>query len=198
MRKAILCLGYLDVIPEITTDVIGVDHGAELLAQHQIPMVYAIGDFDSTTSLESVEKYAKEIVKLPAMKNETDCEAACLWALQHYDHLDVYGGLGGRMDHEYANLALLMHRKYPMTLYNKNNRMYRLDSGKHIIEKLGYTYISFFPLQPTEITLSGVKYPLSKQKIDMQDIYLVSNEIVNDCMQLEITGEVLVIQSRDM
>ena len=197
MSKVIIVLGYVDVLPNIDCDVIGVDYGAHFLAKNNIPMVCAIGDFDSVDTMEEIQKYAKEIVKLPQMKNETDCEVAIQWALDKYDTMDIYGGLGGRMDHEYANLALLIHRKYPVTYYNACNKMYRLTSGMHEIQKEDYIYISFFPLTSGVISLSGVVYPLENVKIDIQDIYLVSNEIVNDCMQVVLDGEVLVIQSND-
>ena len=197
MSKVIIVLGYVDGLPNIDCDVIGVDYGAHFLAKNHIPMVCAIGDFDSVDTMEEIQKYAKEIVKLPQMKNETDCEVAIQWALDKYDTMDIYGGLGGRMDHEYANLALLIHRKYPVTYYNACNKMYRLTSGCYEISKGDYQYISFFPLTKGTVSLSGVLYPLENKKIDIQDIYLVSNEIVNTCMKIVLEGELLVIQSND-
>lgn len=197
MSRAIVCLGHLDQIPLIDADVIGVDKGAEILANHGVPMIYAIGDFDSASSLEKIQKYAKCVEKLPVQKNETDAEAAILWALDRYDCLDVYGGLQGRLDHEYANLALLIHRKYPLTLYDRQNKIYRLSTGTYTLSKEGYQYFSFFPLCDTKVTLTGVKYPLYEQRLSMTDIYTVSNEILLETMELTLIGEVLVIQSND-
>lgn len=197
MQRVIIVLGNVDVLPEIDCDIIGVDYGAQFLAEHKIPMVCAIGDFDSVSNMNLIQEYAKEIVQLTPMKDETDCEVAIQWALSRYSSMDIYGGLGGRMDHEYANIALLVHRKYPITYYNDCNKMYRLENGSYPITKDKYRYISFFPLKESVISLSGVKYPLTKQKIDIQDIYLVSNEIISESMFLEIEGEVLVIQSND-
>ncbi|MDD6467541.1 MAG: thiamine diphosphokinase [Erysipelotrichaceae bacterium] len=197
MRRAIVCLGNLDMIPLIDCDVIGVDKGAELLAEEGIPMVYAIGDFDSTSSLIRIQQYAKEIKKLPVQKNETDSEAALLWAMQYYDHLDVYGGLQGRLDHEYANLSLLIHRKYPITLYDRQNKLERFESGMHHIYKNGYQYLSLFPLQLSTVTLNGVLYPLTEQVLRVGDIYTISNEILQESMELILDGEVLMIQSND-
>ena len=197
MCRVIIVLGNVDHLPEIDCDVIGVDYGAQFLAKHKISMVCAIGDFDSVSTMDDIKEYAKEIVQLTPMKDETDCEVAIQWALSRYSSMDVYGGLGGRMDHEYANMALLIHRKYPITYYNDCNKIYRLDSGKYLIDKDKYQYISFFPLKESCISLKGVKYPLSKQIVNSQDIYLVSNEIIDENMILEIEGEVLVIQSSD-
>ena len=47
MRNVIIVLGFVDCLPKIDCDVIGVDYGAHFLAKNNIPMVCAIGDFDS-------------------------------------------------------------------------------------------------------------------------------------------------------
>ena len=197
MKRVIIVLGNVDTLPKFDCDVIGVDYGALVLAKQNVQMVCAIGDFDSVDGTDEIANYAKEVISLPRMKNETDCEAAILWALDKYDCMDIYGGLGGRLDHEFANMALLMQRKYPITFYNETNKIYRLDSGKHILNKEGYEYISFFPLKESVISLSGVKYSLSNVLVNVQDIYMVSNEILNDKMIIELEGEVLVFQSND-
>ena len=197
MKRAIVVLGNVDTLPKFDCDVIGVDYGAQVLAEQKVSMVCAIGDFDSVDGIDDISKYAKEVVSLPRMKNETDCEAVILWALHTYDCLDIYGGLGGRLDHEFANLALLMYRKYPITYYNASNKLYCLDSGVYTIKKEDYTYISFFPLKESVVSLRGVVYPLDQQKVDVQDIYMVSNEIVGEEMEMELEGELLVMQSND-
>ena len=60
--------------------------------------------------------------KLPSHKNETDTEVAIEAALQlGYDDIILYGGLGGRLDHEMANLHLMIYRELPLTLMNDTN-----------------------------------------------------------------------------
>ena len=198
MKKVIICLGQIDDLPVIDADVVGVDYGAQFLAENKIPMVLAVGDFDSTDKLELIKEYSKEVKVLTSEKNETDSEVAFEWATKHYDYVDVYGGLGGRLDHEYANLSLLINRKYPLAFYNNTNKVFALSSGTHTIFKNDYCYISFFPIIDSIISLYQVKYPLEKAELKLGDIYTVSNEIIDETMVLEVKGEVLVMQSNDV
>ena len=197
MKKVIICLGQISDLPVIDADVVGVDYGAQFLADNKVPMVLAVGDFDSTDKLDLIKGYCKEVRVLTSQKNETDSEVAFEWAAKYYDCIDVYGGLGGRLDHEYANLSLLINRKYPITFYNNKNKVFALSSGTHTIGKNDYRYISFFPIVDSVISLSRVKYPLEKAELKIGDIYTVSNEIISETMVLEVIGEVLVIQSND-
>ena len=197
MKKVIMCLGNIDSLPTIDADVIGVDYGAEFLAINKVPMVLAVGDFDSTDKLDLIKKYANEVIVLDSSKNETDSEVAIKWAMNYYDCIDVYGGLGGRLDHEYANISLLIHRKYPLTFYNDNNKLFYLESGTYILAKDDYRYISFFPVVDSVISISGVKYPLTNANLKMGDIYTISNEIISNTMTLELDGELLANQSND-
>ena len=88
-------------------DIIGVDHGAYICALQGVEMKAAIGDFDSVskTQVIQIQQMAERMEQLPSHKDETDTEEAVLYALAHgYDDIWVYGALGGRLDHELANL----------------------------------------------------------------------------------------------
>ena len=90
MQRVIIVLGNVDILPKIDCDVIGVDYGAQFLADHKIPMVCAIGDFDSVNTMDSIQEYANEIVQLTPMKDETDCEVAIEWALSRYSVINSF------------------------------------------------------------------------------------------------------------
>ena len=198
MKRAIVVLGNVDTLPKFDCDVIGVDYGAQVLAEQKVSMVCAIGDFDSVDGIDDISKAMdRYLVDATGLKEKIDLNADKIVKLDNYDCLDIYGGLGGRLDHEFANLALLMYRKYPITYYNASNKLYCLDSGVYTIKKEDYTYISFFPLKESVVSLRGVVYPLDQQKVDVQDIYMVSNEIVGEEMEMELEGELLVMQSND-
>lgn len=201
MKQAVIILGMAKRLPAITGDVIGVDRGAWIAAQQGISMVMAIGDFDSVSEreFELLKRYAQAIHILPKEKDETDTEAALSYAMKAgYDCVDVYGGLGGRLDHELANLRLLERGDLSMTLYDEHNRITRLPSGIHRLKKDCYPYISFLALtDDTRITLKQVKYPLDYAVLNRRDVYTVSNEMVADEMTAEVSKAVLVIQSAD-
>ena len=124
MSKVVLVAGMCETAPVIAhADYIGVDHGAVCCMRQGIAMRKAVGDFDSITreELAQLKQYC-EVEKLPSHKNETDTEVAIEAALQlGYDDIILYGGLGGRLDHEMANLHLMIYRELPLTLMNDTN-----------------------------------------------------------------------------
>ena len=181
-------------------DIIGVDHGAYICALQGVEMKAAIGDFDSVskTQVIQIQQMAERMEQLPSHKDETDTEEAVLYALAHgYDDIWVYGALGGRLDHELANLYLLMHRNYPITLVNEQNRIRVIKEGTYKVPK-EYTYLSFLALDDSQITEIGVAYPLTKRCLSTRDIYAISNEILNEHAEIIVhKGSFLMIESSD-
>ncbi|WP_416325034.1 thiamine diphosphokinase [[Eubacterium] hominis] len=201
MSKVVLVAGMSQTIPILEGyDYIGIDHGAVSCLKQGISMVCAVGDFDSVNEEEKAWiKETTKVLPLPAHKNETDTEVAVHYALeQAYQEIILYGGLGGRIDHELANLYLLMNRELPLILMNEQNRIRLLKEGNYEIPQSEYTYLSFLALIPSCISETGVAYPLDHCEITNQDIFTVSNEIIEDVAQVSIHyGKVLMIETRD-
>ena len=201
MPKVVLVAGRAYQIPLIEhADYYGVDHGAICCMHQKIKKKKAIGDFDSITfdELEELKKNTK-VIQLPTHKDETDSEAAILIAMEDgYDEIILFGGLGGRIDHEMVNLHLMLYRDYPLTLMDENNTVKVLSKGTYEVEKT-HRYLSFLPLEESCITEEGVAYPLDKRKLSLQDIYTTSNEIVNEKARIIIHyGKVLMMQCNDV
>ncbi|MEF9921131.1 MAG: thiamine diphosphokinase [Erysipelotrichaceae bacterium] len=199
MKRVCLVAGMSKVIPDLTNcDYIGVDGGAIKCLKQGIKMQVAIGDFDSITNIELIElKKVTKVIQLSTHKNETDSEAAIIYALKHkYDEIILYGGLGGRMDHELANLYLLIYRYPNLVLMNEDNRIRVLEVGTYYIPK-EYTYLSFLALVPSDISEQGVAYPLDHAIISCSDIYTVSNEIIEEAKITIHYGKVLMMESND-
>ena len=106
----------------------------------------------------------------------------------------LYGGLGGRVDHAMINLRLVSRFPETVYLHDENNFIYSLGEGIHSIGKRDYTYISFFTEDESIITLKGMKYPLTNQKLTNKDTYTTSNEILEEMGIVTVhTGKVTVI-----
>ena len=179
-------------------DVIGVDYGAFYCARHGYPMKLAIGDFDSIdrANLPLIESFADEEVVLPEMKDVSDFEAA-LERLEGYEKIYVYGGLGGRLDHQFAMMKHLQ-RDSRLVFLNENNKIYVLKKGEHTLDKNGFKYLSLFAMSASLLSIEGVKYPLSNKVLDTEDTYTLSNEILSDSCTLNLmSGQLLIIQSND-
>ena len=197
MKTVIIAAGLFCSDFDTDLDLIGVDAGAGYLARNGKKMRLAIGDFDSDNELELISKNAQETIVLNRRKDDTDLEAAVNWAKSRYEKMIVLGALGGRLDHEYAALSLLTIRDLPIVFYNYQNKIYRLNQGEYTIKKDGYRFLSFFPLSEGIITITGVDYPLSQRKVNPNDLYLISNEILENEAKVSIEGSFLVIQSND-
>ena len=180
---------------------IGVDKGALTLARNGKRMLLAIGDFDSVeeSDLAYIKEYSDTLLQLNPIKDDTDSEAAVMYAIEKgYQKIHLYGGLGGRLDHAMINLRLVSHFPETVYLHDQNNFIYSLAEGVHSIDKRDYTYISFFTEDEATISLEGLKYPLDKQQLTNKDTYTTSNEILEDRGIVTVhAGKVTVIQSKD-
>ena len=180
---------------------IGVDKGALTLARNGKRMLLAIGDFDSVeeSDLAYIKEYSDTLLQLNPIKDDTDSEAAVMYAIEKgYQKIHLYGGLGGRLDHAMINLRLVSRFPETVYLHDQNNFIYSLAEGVHSIDKRDYTYISFFTEDKATISLEGLKYPLDKQQLTNKDTYTTSNEILEDRGIVTVrAGKVIVIQSKD-
>ena len=180
---------------------IGVDKGALTLARNGKRMLLAIGDFDSVeeSDLAYIKEYSDTLLQLNPIKDDTDSEAAVMYAIEKgYQKIHLYGGLGGRLDHAMINLRLVSRFPETVYLHDQNNFIYSLAEGVHSIDKRDYTYISFFTEDKATISLEGLKYPLDKQQLTNKDTYTTSNEILEDRGIVTVhAGKVTVIQSKD-
>ena len=195
-----IILKRCDSIPT-AENYIGVDKGALTLARNGKRMLLAIGDFDSVeeSDLAYIKEYSDMLLQLNPIKDDTDSEAAVMYAIEKgYQKIHLYGGLGGRLDHAMINLRLVSRFPETVYLYDQNNFIYSLAEGVHSIDKHDYTYISFFTEDEATISLEGFKYPLDKQQLTNKDTYTTSNEILEDKGIITVhVGKVTVIQSKD-
>lgn len=195
MREVTLILGEFEGQTHGT--IVGVDAGALVCINKGLALDIAVGDFDSVNEEEFklIKSKAKETIKLNPIKDDTDFTYAYLNVCNDYDRIYVYGGLGGRRDHEYMHVHTAM-RDSRIILMSEQNKIQRLDSGYHIISKDSFQYISFFALTQATIDLKGFKYSLDNKDITPDDTYLTSNEIVDyqGIVTLQ-SGSVLMVQA---
>lgn len=86
--------------------IIAADNGFSYLQSLEIKPDMVIGDFDSLGSIPEGEN----IVRHPVEKDETDMMLALKAGLElGYRRFAIYGGLGGRLDHTYANIQMLVY-----------------------------------------------------------------------------------------
>jgi thiamine pyrophosphokinase len=187
----------------------GVDRGVHTLLKANIKPSIAFGDFDSVTIEEftEIQKKVDEMKRYKPEKDETDLELALNWAVeQNPELIQIFGATGGRIDHFFANVQLLVNpllqgKSIPIQLIDCQNIVYIKGSGRYKIEKLSdKKYISFVPVSFNikDLTLQGFKYPLNNRHISIGSTLCISNELISDYGTFSFSeGILLVIRSED-
>jgi thiamine pyrophosphokinase len=188
---------------------VGVDRGVLTLIENGIQPQLAFGDFDSVTpeELSVIKGKVKELNRFKPEKDETDMELALNWALeQSPERIQLFGATGGRLDHLFANVQLLIKpvlQKNPVQIeiIDRKNIVYIKSAGEYTIQKnKRFKYISFIPItmEVKGITLKDFKYPLANRTIPIGSTLCISNELNNDYGTFSFTeGILMVVRSKD-
>ena len=206
--KAIIVCGSPQLwLPEnLAGYIVGVDRGALALIERGVDFDVAIGDFDSVSEVERrwIEAKVKVMLELPTDKGVTDCEAAVEYVVaEGYREIHLYGTTGGRFDHQFATIGLLLkYAKRDVQIYvvDKENSFFVMESGIYWIDIDREKYISFFALENAvkNLVLVNVKYPLAGYDLAVDDSLCVSNEPLGASVGVSFdTGYLLVVQSSD-
>ncbi|ONI45924.1 thiamine diphosphokinase [Candidatus Epulonipiscioides gigas] len=164
---------------------------------------FIIGDFDSVDQ-ELLEKY-KDVKKqiLNVQKDETDTEAAVDYAINiGATEIVIYGGIGTRFDHSFANVSLLVRLNnlgIKSSIKNSHNTIY-LVNKKIDIKAQKDTLVSLLPLSEkvTGVKTTGLYYSLSNATFDMGKSYGISNVMTKNLASISLkTGKLLVILAID-
>ena len=117
-KKCILiCAGELDTgkqhIERCGNDiVIAVDGGYDYCRELGIVPDILIGDLDSIRDTDSLKDMGCEVLRLPREKDDTDTIAAIRKGIElGCDEFILYGAMGGRIDHYFANIQALLFIK---------------------------------------------------------------------------------------
>ncbi|MDR2861101.1 MAG: thiamine diphosphokinase [Syntrophobacterales bacterium] len=173
------------------------------LAENLIPHT-VIGDMDSLPAeiLRDLENTPCQILRYPCRKDKTDTELALRYAWeQNPDEIEIYGALGGRLDHALANISLLAasaQRGITTTIIEEHTEVFLVTSQTEIRGHAG-DIVSLFPVTPevTGITLEGFSYPLQNARMEIGQPYGISNVLTQDAGIVSIAaGYLLVIHNR--
>lgn len=180
--------------------IICADSGLSIAEKVGITPDLIVGDFDSYTGSlpEDIEIYRS----VPE-KDDTDTLMAVRIAIERgYDEIRLYGGLGARFDHSFANIQTLVfahENGCKMTIYDADNVLTLRGAGEYEFPCKAGWYFSLFALTENAFIgeLKGVKYPLESYEMSIAYPIGVSNEITEDKAYLKInSGLVLVIESK--
>lgn len=178
------------------------DGGAKAALALNLSPQHVIGDFDSLTDDELIELQQRgaTLHRHPTHKDETDLELALLMAMQlpspptplsqgEGREVIVLGAMGGRIDHELANMLLLAMpalKGARVVLAHGDERLFLIDArdGKttaHLHGNAGDT-VSLLPFNGDAhgITTAGLEYPLRDESLFVGPARGVSNVMLAD------------------
>ena len=188
---------------------IGADRGAFYLLQAGLQPTAIVGDFDSLNDEEwqYVSARCHEIYRYAAEKDETDTDFALLYAVeQDVEEIWVTGITGGRLDHSEAAMRSVarLQLAYPhktFRILNDQNELRFLAAGTHTIARdKQFPYMSLFAYDGDveNITLRGVKYETTNERMSRMSSRFTSNEIIAQAATISFSsGICLVVRSSD-
>lgn len=205
MPKTLIVTSHIEHSEKLTLDysafttVICADGGLLSARSLNITPTLLIGDYDSCPIPDS------DVIKLPTEKDMTDSEAAIDLAVSRgADDITVLGGLGGRFDHTMGNIAMLAKyskKSVRLVLMDGQNCVFMMTPGNIRIPKNTFKYLGIISYGgcAENVTLRGVKYPLTNHYLTNETSLGVSNEITENTARISFTsGKLLVILSNDI
>ena len=168
--------------------IIAVDAGFGHLERMGILPDYLIGDLDSIEPplLPALREFSaarpERVIRLPVEKDDTDTIYALRFGLKlGYRRFDLYGAMGGRLDHTLANLqSLLFVRRHGADAYLFDERcmVFVIEEETRRFVRGMTGMFSLFALSERcgDVTITGMKYPLEHGVLSSSFPLGVSNE----------------------
>jgi thiamine pyrophosphokinase len=178
------------------------DGGIRHLEKLKIRPDVIVGDMDSA-NVDRLDDYAAhgvKILKYSPNKDATDTQLALEYALGlKLGAIEIWGALGGRIDHTLANLFLLTlgkNKGMKISLIDEYAETYIVEKETSFEEAVGQTVSLFAAGEKAEgVTLSGFRYLLNDETLAMNSPRGISNVIVGMPATINLSsGSLLVVR----
>ena len=155
-----------------------------------------LGDFDSLGYVPE----GVEVLVFPPEKDASDMELALGEAMvRGADAVEVYGALGGRLDHTLANLQLLAsfaERGLTVTAVGERESVvFLVGPGELCLDAAGAGIVSVFSLTDvsTGVVEEGLKYGLDGVALTNRTSWGLSNELVGTPARIALESGTLAV-----
>ena len=166
---------------------IAADGGYDHLISHGIHPDLLIGDLDS---IKEAPKDT-ELIKFPERKDDTDTFLAFREGYARgYRSFEVFGGFGGREDHTFATLSLLLYAKKTgasAILHTAYQKCEVISGEEKIISGKSGSYFSVFAVGgDATVSIEGAEYNIEKTILTPDFPLGVSNKLKGTDAQITV------------
>ena len=186
------------------TYIISADGAAQNCLRAGIHPDLIIGDMDSLPiKTRDTVKNIKQLT-FPRRKNNTDFELALQYAINEgFRNIEIYGLLGDRLDHMFANIFLLKstadkYSRIKITIIEGKQYLYFTKNTISIKGKKG-DLISIIPLEKLNgIQTKGLEYKLDHASLSVGETKGVSNVMLSNTASIKIQkGTALLVHTKN-
>ncbi len=137
----------------------------------------------------------------PPEKDKTDTNIAIDYAIeQGCDEIDLYGGIGGRIDQEFSHFCLMKYaldRGVRLKMIDDINEIWMENSSFTLSSRnSGKKYVSFFPYGGSvqNVCISGLKYEAQNMTLSTGLVQASSNEFIDGRRgEVRFDGGVIIV-----
>ena len=185
---------YGSINPTKGDMIIAADGGMDTLRGLGLTPDLLVGDLDSIEQ----EETDVSLIRHPIEKDETDTFLSYLEGVKRgYTSFAVYGGVGGRLDHTFANISLLLYAKrrgHSMTLVDDKMSVSVIKNESVTITGdmgRGFSLLAFAG-EARGVSIEGAKYCVDDATLTPEFPLGVSNSLTDkDCRITVTDGELI-------
>lgn len=172
------------------------DGGANHLARLGLRPIAVVGDLDSISD-ETRAWLGEDCMIHRPDQDRTDLDKALEYAIEEIGvtGLTVLAALGGRSDHDLANLGLLCRLAMAERLVfeNADHRIVAVSGDASLAATPGESW-SFWTFDPAvRVTVAGVRWPIENAAIDVGGHPSISNEATSSEIRIRTTGGAVIV-----
>ena len=178
--------------------VIAADAGIKNAQHFGIIPDYIIGDFDSLGYTPT----DKNTIIHPIEKDDTDTMLAVKSGLEKgYSNFRIFGGIGGRLDHSFANIqtaCYIAENNGNAVFYGNNENFTVIKNNQITFHKESKGNLSIFALEECEdVNIKGAFYELENGRLSVNFPLGTSNKFNNKEVTISVgNGKLLIIWER--
>jgi thiamine pyrophosphokinase len=175
------------------------DGGANHLARLGLRPTAVIGDLDSISTATRAWLGEDRMVHRPE-QDRTDLDKALEYAFEQIGVTEsvVLAALGGRTDHDLANLGLLarLAKGEHLVFQSEDERVLAVTDKTSLMAEPGETW-SFWTFDPSvRVTVDGVRWPFENAEISAATTPSISNQSTGEKVHVNARGGSVIVFRR--